>query len=102
MTSIRPLMWFTFLKTCGMLLVVIAILVLVLYLIKRFSMAKGIYPKGKPDFIKVLALHYVSPKEKILLLKVIDKKILIGVTPQNITFLENIDENNKEKLEIKS
>ena len=102
MTSTSPLMWFTFLKTCGMLFVVIAILVFVLYIIKRFSMAKGIYQKGQAGFIKVLAMHYISPKEKILLLKVIDKKILVGVTSQNITFLGNIDKNDKEKLELKS
>jgi len=81
--------WPAFFKTSGMLAFVIALLVLVFYLIKRFSAARGV--KGSDEFIKVLAVHYFSPKEKLVLLDVLGDKIFIGVTPQTITRIAVID-----------
>ena len=54
----------------------------------------------------MLAVHYISPKEKILLLDVLNEKILIGVTPQNISQLATIDNDmdltqNEEKKNMK-
>ena len=80
--------WTAFARTFSMLLVVLIVLVLLFYIIKRIS-NKG---RGRGDgFISVLAVHYISPKEKILLLDVLNEKILIGVTPQNISNLAIID-----------
>ncbi len=80
--------WPAFLKTLAMLSFVIALLVLVFYFIKRFSAARGI--KGSDRFIKTICVHYLSPKEKIVLLDILGEKILIGVTPQNITRIASI------------
>ncbi len=85
--------WSAFFKTSGMLAFVIALLVLVFYLAKRFSSARGL--KGSDKFIRVLAIHYLSPKEKLVLLDVLDEKILIGVTPQSITKIAAIDKELK-------
>ncbi len=84
-----PDIWPAFLKTLAMLSFVISLLVLVFYFIKRFSAARGI--KGSDRFIKTLCVHYLSPKEKIVLLDVLGEKILIGVTPQNITRIASIN-----------
>lgn len=81
--------WPAFFKTSVMLAFVIALLILVFYLIKRFSTARGV--KGSDEFIKVLAVHYFSPKEKLVLLDVLGDKIFIGVTPQTITKIAAID-----------
>ncbi len=74
---------FPFIKTAAMLAVVIAVLLLLLYCVKRFSM--GSSGKGEKRHIKVLSTHHFSPKEKIVLVDVLDEKYLIGVTPQAIT-----------------
>ena len=80
--------WAAFARTFSMLLVVLIVLVLLFYFIKRFSNRGGGRGNG---FISVLAVHYISPKEKILLLDVLNEKILIGVTPQQISQLATID-----------
>ena len=81
--------WFAFIKTFSMLLLVLAVVILVFYLIRKFSTAKGV--KGGKDFIKVLSMHHLSPKEKLVLLNVLGDTILIGVTPNNISKISSID-----------
>jgi len=86
--SSTPEIWAAFARTFFMLCVVLLILVLLFYSIKRFSRKRG--GRGD-DLINVLAVHYISPKEKILLLDVLKEKILVGVTPQNISQLAIIE-----------
>ncbi len=81
--------WFAFIKTFSMLFLVLAVVILVFYLIRKFSTAKGV--KGGKDFIKVLSMHHLSPKEKLVLLNVLGDTILIGVTPNNISKISSID-----------
>lgn len=84
-------MWVAFLKSAVMLGVVIAALVLLLYVVRRFTSIRGA-GKGKED-IKVAAVHHLSPKEKLVLVNVLDRKILLGVTGQAITALASFDGN---------
>ncbi|MCP4673336.1 MAG: flagellar biosynthetic protein FliO [Desulfobacula sp.] len=81
--------WFAFIKTFSMLFLVLAIVVLLFYFIRKFSTAKGV--KGGEDFIKVLSMHHLSPKEKLVLLDVLGETILIGVTPNNISKISSIE-----------
>ncbi len=89
-------MWGAFLKSAVMLGVVIAALVLLLYGVKRFtSIRRG--GKGRED-ITVAAVHHLGPKEKLVLVDVLDRKILLGVTPQTITSLASFDEKTGDPL----
>jgi len=81
--------WFAFIKTFSMLFLVLAIIILIFYFVRKFSTAKGV--KGSKDFIKVLNVHHLAPKEKLVLLDVLGDTILIGVTPTNITKISSID-----------
>jgi len=81
--------WFAFVRTFSMLFLVLALLIFAFYLIKRFSTAKGV--KGGKDFIRVLSVHHLSPKEKLVLLDVLGDITLIGVTPTNISKISSID-----------
>ncbi|SDT85852.1 flagellar biosynthetic protein FliO [Desulfobacula phenolica] len=81
--------WVAFARTFSMLFLVLAVLILCFYLIKKFSTAKGV--KGGRDFIKVLCVHHLSPKEKLVLLDVLGDIILIGVTPANISKISSIE-----------
>ncbi len=74
--------WFAFARTFAMLFMVLALLLLAFYLIKKFTAAKG---AGNRDFIKVLSIHHLSPKEKLILVNVLEETILIGVTPSSIS-----------------
>ena len=81
--------WFAFIKTFSMLFLVLAVIILIFYFVRKFSTAKGV--KGSKDFIKVLSVHHLAPKEKLVLLDVLGDTILVGVTPTNITKISSID-----------
>ncbi len=75
--------WLAFARTFGMLFMVLALLLVVFYLLRRFLAARG--GNSSRDFIKVLTVHHLSPKEKLVLVNVLDETILIGVTPNQIS-----------------
>ena len=81
--------WFAFARTFSVLFLVLELFILAFYLIKKFSMGKGI--KGGKNYIKVVSVHHLSPKEKLVLLNVLGDTILIGVTPANISKLSSFE-----------
>lgn len=81
--------WGAFFRTGSVLLFVIALLLLFLYLLKRFSASKLMSPEQ--GLIKILAVHHFSPREKLVLIDVMDEKMLLGVTSQNIQNLAVLD-----------
>ncbi|MBF0201802.1 MAG: flagellar biosynthetic protein FliO [Desulfamplus sp.] len=72
-----------------MLVFVIALMLLCLYLLKRFSAFKFIHPDQ--ELIKILAVHHFSPREKLVVVDVMGKKLLLGATAHNITTLSQIE-----------
>lgn len=85
-----PELWATMLKSFGMLLLVLAILILVLWLMRRYLTHPG--SAGQQGVIRMLASMYVAPKERIALVDVLGEKLLIGITPQQISFLARIED----------
>jgi flagellar protein FliO/FliZ len=76
-------MWMAFAQGFAMLFVVLAMVLLGCYLMRRFSMIRS---GGKPgQLIQVLTTHHLSPKEKLVLVRVQDETLLIGVTPGQIS-----------------
>lgn len=71
-----------------MLCVVVAVLILVLFLMKRFSKIRGV--SGCGDLINILGTHYVTPKQRIALVDIAGEKIVIGITQDKISFLTKI------------
>ena len=84
-----------------MLLVVLGILILVLWLIRRYSSLQG--AAGQQGIIRMVASMYVAPKERIALVDVLGEKLLIGITAQQISFLARIEDDkdlcNNQKTE---
>jgi len=80
----------TGLRTVAMLSIVLGLLVLVLYLMKRFLfLNRG----AKGDLlIKILSSLHLSPKERIEVIEVSGERIVLGITPGNITFLTKLDD----------
>ena len=81
--------WFAFARTFGMLFIVLALLLAGFYLIRRLSVLQGL--KSNRDLIRVLAVHHLSPKEKLVLVNVLETTILIGVTPNRISRIAALD-----------
>ena len=85
----QPDLFLTLVKSFGMLAIVIAILVGVMYFMKRFTMF-GAHPSGKSP-IRMLSALNLGPRERVVLIEVEGKKILIGVTQQAVQFLTAIE-----------
>ena len=73
-----------------MLLVVLGVLLLVLWLIRRYSSLHS--AGGQQGIIRMVASMYVAPKERIALVDVLGEKLLIGITTQQISFLARIED----------
>ncbi len=75
-------------KTMAMLFIVLGLLVAVLYFMKKFPLFK----KEKKDggVIRIVSSLYLSPKEKIAVVEIAGEKIVLGITPGNISFLTKI------------
>jgi len=87
----------TGLKTLAMLLIVLAVLIFVLYVVKRVMLLRR--GASKNALIRVLSSLHLSPKERIEIIEVSGEKFLLGVTPVNINFLARLNDVNGEKKE---
>lgn len=84
-----PDIWLAFTRTFGMLFIVLALFVLAFYLFRKFS---GMGIKGSGDtLIQVMAVHHLSPKEKLVLVNVAGQAILVGVSPSGMSRLAQLD-----------
>ena len=81
--------WKAFAKSSAMLAFVIALLLLILYGVNRFSSLRG-KGRGRKE-IEVISVHHLAPKEKLVLVDVLDRRILLGITAQTITPLATFD-----------
>ena len=80
---------FALVKILAMLFFVLAFLLVGFYLVRRFSNVAG--PRGNQDLIKILSVHHLSPKEKLVLVQVVNQTLLVGVTPQNISQITTLE-----------
>ncbi len=78
----------TGLKTMAMLFIVLSLLVLVLYFMKRFLIPRR-GTKGD-SFIKVLSSLHLSSRVKIEVVEILGERIVLGLTPGNISFLTKV------------
>mgnify|MGYP000306646111 CR=1 FL=1 len=75
--------WFAFGQTFAMLFLVLALLIFVFYLTKKLSVSRG--AKGGKNIINIMAIHHLSPKEKLVLIDVLGQTLLVGVTSGQIS-----------------
>lgn len=86
------LSWTQWLTMTGSFLFVIVLLVATLLLIKRLGTN---YPVGSKKRIKIVDVQSLGARQKLLLVSVRDKELLIGLSPHGITSLGDwqLDEN---------
>jgi flagellar protein FliO/FliZ len=87
-----PGFWVLMVKTIGGLCLVLGVLVGVLFILKYLT-RPGVRP-GKKDknAIRLVSTFYLAPKERLHLMDVMGRKILIGVTAQGINRIAEFDE----------
>jgi flagellar protein FliO/FliZ len=91
-----PELWVTLLKSAAMLSIVLALLIGVLFLMRRLFYGNArVSDRG---LIRTVASSYVAPKERIVLIEVLGEMVLLGVTPQAINCLAKIPADSR--LEI--
>ena len=88
----------TGLKTMAVLFIVIGLLVLILYLMKRF-LFQGQGMKGDMPIKAISSLHF-SPKERIEVVEISGERIVIGITPGSINFLTKLTNSNEKDRKI--
>ena len=88
----------TGLKTMAVLFIVIGLLVLILYLIKRF-LFQGQGMRGDMTIRVISSLHF-SPKERIEVVEISGERIVIGITPGSINFLTKLKNSNEKDRKI--
>ncbi len=96
-----PGMLSTSIRMIFSLIIVLALIYLVVYILKRYSYPGG---SGQSDLIKVVSFSYLRAKEMLYIVKVGERLLLLGVTPNNINLITELKEEDfkigfKEKLE---
>jgi len=71
-----------------MLLLVVALIPAALWLVKR---VQTLQPAGAPRQLEVLAQLPVGPRERVLLVRVQERCLVLGATAQQITLLGEAD-----------
>ena len=76
-------------KTMAMLFIVLALLVITLYLFKRFT---NFQANTAGDIsIKTLSSLALTPKDKLQVVQIEDEKIVVGVSPSGIKYITKIN-----------
>lgn len=86
-----------YLKVIGFLLILLAILIGILFIIKKFS------PPGFNNFkqsqLKVLGSLSLGPKKAIVVVRFLNSLLVIGVTESKISLLKEVDVSHAQDFE---
>ncbi|MFW6146914.1 MAG: flagellar biosynthetic protein FliO [Thermodesulfobacteriota bacterium] len=77
-------------KAIAMLCIVLGMVILVLYLMKRFLFSR-VATEGN-IFMKKLSSMHLSPKQRIEVVEIMGEKIVLGITPGSINFLTKLSD----------
>jgi len=81
----------SFLKMIFALAIVLGLLIGVMYFVKRFMQQTG-SASDNQSLINVISSKYLGPKNRIVLVEIIDKIIVVGISSQQMTTLACIDD----------
>lgn len=74
-------------KIIGSLVLVILMMIVLLYFMKRFSFKGSVIH----DSVRIISALSIGPRERIMLLQVGEEQILVGSTPSSIRPLHVLD-----------
>ncbi|MFP4212534.1 MAG: flagellar biosynthetic protein FliO [Desulfohalobiaceae bacterium] len=79
------------LKVAGSLLLLLGLILLGFYLLKRFGPKAGLRFSGSKE-IKILGQVGLGPKKQLVLVRFLNRLLLLGVTDTNIQLLAEADD----------
>ncbi len=85
------------LKTAGSLLLILALLMLALFLLKRYGPRFNIGGKASQDGPRLESRLSLGPKHQVAVVVFRKKTLLLGVTDHAINVLTSLDENEGER-----
>ncbi|MCX7823004.1 MAG: flagellar biosynthetic protein FliO [Syntrophobacterales bacterium] len=102
----QPSLGYLILKTTGILIVLIGLMVGVVFFLRKY-LPGIVRAHGGGNRIKVIERRILSPKHSIVLVEVDGIRFIVGLSPQNIVFLEraSLDSNifqDEEDTEVRS
>lgn len=77
------------------LLMVLILIVISAYILKKFNVTNT-----QSDDIKIITSLHLSSKEKLLVVQVGEKQLLLGITAQQINVLDTLDEHIEPKKAV--
>ncbi|GAB6888798.1 hypothetical protein JCM13304A_22970 [Desulfothermus okinawensis JCM 13304] len=86
-----------YIKALGLLLILLAVLIGILFAIKKFSPTT--LSNVKQNQFKVLGNLNLGPKKSIIMVRFLNSVLLIGVTESNITLLKEVDIDHAQDFE---
>ncbi len=89
-TGTVPGFWLMMLKSIGMLCFVLAVLAGILFIFRQLTERRT--GRINKRFINLVTSFHIGPKEKLMLVDVVGKKILLGVTQHSINTLAVLDD----------
>jgi len=89
------------LKVAGVLFLLLAVLFLVLYFLKKFGPKTGL-PFSQQYQLKIVGQLSLGPKKKLILVRFLNRILLLGVTDSNIELISETeaDHENQESKEF--
>ena len=84
-----PDVYSTAIKTFSILFIILAVILTVFWLIKRFW-PKGSGFMGNDQWIKVIATRYIAPKKMVVLVEVAGEILALGLSGDQITMLTKV------------
>lgn len=88
-------------KSILTLMFVLGLLGAALYALKAYMRKSGNAPAGKGSYtpVRVITTAFMGPKRNIAVVEVAGEVLVLGLTPQSITFLTKIEDSSaKEEL----
>ena len=80
-------------KTLGSLILVVGLMLLLLFWIRKMGLAKG--GSSQEGLITVLDSQMLAPKKQVSVLEVAGAYLVVGLTEQQITLLATLDANDR-------
>ena len=82
-----------FFKTIGSLVIVVGLMLLLLFWVRKMGLAKG--GCSQEGLITVLDSQILAPKKQVSILEVAGTYLVVGLTEQQITLLATLDANDR-------
>lgn len=83
------------LKTGSVLMAILILMVGALYLFKKFMGAR--LSSGGKNEIKLISSFFLGNREKLIVVEVEGKKLLLGVTSNNISLLKELEKTDEKR-----